>query len=145
MANENPTVTLPMKIERFFEVKAKLVEAEDVVSKLSKQKEAMSFELIETLEAEGLQSAKDSKGRSVYLQAPRFYASINKENLSAARKYLKRNLKLGYLFRDELSSSALGRVVKERIEKGLDVPEEFITYTTKRTIGNRAGKSKGGS
>jgi hypothetical protein len=100
----------------------------------------LSLEIIETLEGMGLTQIKDPNGRTIFLKSPRIYGSINKENEAAAVKYLKNNLKLGYLFKEQVSSSALGRVISERLEKGLAVPEEYITYFAKRDVGYRTGK-----
>ena len=57
-----------------------------------------------------------------------------------AIKFLKKSWKLGGLFEEKISGSALGEVVRERLEKGLSVPEEYVSYFVKKEIGRRSGK-----
>lgn len=136
---QSPTKLTEM-VDRFFATLEEIDQAEGKVQALKASRDGQQLAIIDTLEAQGMTQVKDIQGRMVFLKEPRVYASLNKENEKAAAEYLKRNLKLGYLFKEQVSSSALGRIVRERLAKGLAVPEEFVTYYAKKEIGYRSGK-----
>lgn len=145
MAEATPTSALVSKVDQFFVLLDKIKEAEERVDALKAQKTALELNIIDTLEDQGVTQLKSATGQTIFLTEPRIYASISKEKEKEAVAYLKRTWKLGYLFKEQYSSSALGRVVKERLTKGLPVPEEFVTYFAKKALGHRASKAGSGN
>lgn len=138
----NPTqsvVTLPMKIERWVSTKAEIAEAEEKMTALKRKKTAQELDIMETMKDQGTTQTKDNNGLVVFLKEARVYAEIKADKRAEAIKWLKRNLKLGYLFKENISSSQLGRVIKERLAKNLPVPEEFVKYYLKEELGYRSG------
>lgn len=134
---------LAQMVDEYFVLGADVKAKEDELSAAKEKREKAMNAVIDALENSGLKQMKDANGRIVFLQEPRIYGSINKENRDAAVKFLKKSWKLGYAFKEELSASTLGRVIKERLAKGLPVPEEFVTYHAKRQLGHRgAGAEK---
>lgn len=141
METEKEAPKITSMVDRFFETLDEIDAAEAVVKKLKSSRDAQQLAIIDTLEEQGMTQVKDAQDRTVFLKAPRIYASVNKENEKEAVELLKRSWKLGYLFKEQVSSSALGRIVSERLSKGLEVPEKFVTYYAKKEIGYRSGKA----
>lgn len=136
------TKTLTSMTDEFFALLSCITSAEDKVKGLKKQKDALQLKIIDVLNAEGMSQLKDASGRTVFLKEPRTYGSLNKENEKAAVSFLKRSWKLGFMFKESVSASALGRVIKDRLDKGLEVPEQFVTYYQKLELGYRKGSTK---
>ena len=145
MAETREPRTVVEKVDEFFRTLESITAAEDAVKALKERRDKLQLDIIDSLDGQGMTQVKDTAGRMVFLKEPRFYASINKENEKEATEFLKRNLKLGYLFKEQVSASALGRIVKERLTKGLAVPEKFVTYYAKKEIGYRNGKAESGN
>jgi len=146
MAGETePAVTsgnkLAEMVDGFFATLGEIKGIEERLDALKASRDRQQLAIIDTLEAQGMTQVKDTYGRTVFLKEPVLYASINKENEKAAIAFLKKSWKLGYMFKEQLSSSSLGKVVRERLSKGLIVPEEYVTYFAKKVIGYRTGKT----
>lgn len=129
---------LSEKVNEFFSLDNRIKVLENDAKLLSKEQEALSQVIIEQMQNENLQQVKDSQGRMVYLNAPSVYASFNKENKDKAVSLLKNDWGLKDLFTETIPPTTLNRVIKERLEANLEVPQDCFSVFLKQKLGHRS-------
>lgn len=131
------TPDVSVQLGKFFSVQGDIARLEEEIKAKKKELEQTNADLIELMEGCGLSQLRDTAGRTVYLKSPSVYASIKKDRKDEALEYVKTKWNSAEFVQATIPAQTLSRIVKEKLESGETIPDEFFSYYIKKKLGYR--------
>ena len=107
------------------------------IKEVSDSLDKVSNSLLSLMEESGMSQVKDLSGRTVFLCKPSVYAQIKGDVIEDALNFLRESWGVQDEIKETIAPATLSRIVKEKLEQGESVPDEFFSYYMKKKLGHR--------